>query len=99
MRIIAIGWIFFGLISRIIDFNLKIILTSAKLFTKPSVRSWTEQVLNFAVSLFGRKFHLYKLLLPLNIMKWNDTDNRPFARWRHFTTTTRIPQGFAFMCK
>ena len=24
-------------------------------------------------------------------------DNRPFARWRHFTTTTRILQGFAFL--
>ena len=60
-----------GLISRIIDFNLKIILASAKLFTKPSVSLWTE----------------------------NDTDHRPFARWRHFTTTTRILQGFAFLCK
>ena len=56
-----------GLISRIIDFNLKIILASANLFTKPSVSLWTEQVLNFA-PLFGRKFHLYKLFLPLNIM-------------------------------
>ena len=56
-----------GLISRIIDFNLKIILASAKLFTKPSVSLWKEQVLNFA-PLFGRKFHLYKLFLPLNIM-------------------------------
>ena len=28
-------------------------------------------------------------------------NNRPFARWRHFTTTTRIFQGiaFAFLCK
>ena len=25
--------------------------------------------------------------------------NRPFARWRHFTTTTRILHGFAFLCK
>ena len=25
--------------------------------------------------------------------------NRPFARWRHFTTTTRILQGFAFLFK
>ena len=25
--------------------------------------------------------------------------NRPFARWRHFTTTTRILQGIAFLCK
>ena len=25
--------------------------------------------------------------------------NRPLARWRHFTTTTRIAQGFAFLCK
>ena len=25
--------------------------------------------------------------------------NRPFARWRHFTTTTRILQDFAFLCK
>ena len=25
--------------------------------------------------------------------------NRPFARWHHFTTTTRILQGFAFLCK
>ena len=25
--------------------------------------------------------------------------NRPLARWRHFTTTTRILQGFAFLCK
>ena len=58
---------FFGLISRIIDFNLKIILASAKLFTKPSVSLWTEQVLNFA-PLFGRKFHLFKLLFALNIM-------------------------------
>ena len=58
----------FGLVSQIIDFNFKIILASATLFTKPSVSLWTEQVLNFAVSLFGRKFHLYKLLLPLNIM-------------------------------
>ena len=59
---------FFQLISGIIDFSLKIILASAKLFTKPSVyKTWTEQVLNFA-PLFGRKFHLYKLLLPLNIM-------------------------------
>ena len=41
-----------GLISRIIDFNLKIILASAKLFTKPSVSLWTEQVLNFAPLLF-----------------------------------------------
>ena len=24
---------------------------------------------------------------------------RPFARWRYFTTTTRILQGFAFLCK
>ena len=24
---------------------------------------------------------------------------RPFARWRHFTTTTRVLQGFAFLCK
>ena len=27
---------------------------------------------------------------------WN---NRPFAWWRHFTATTRIPQDFAFLCK
>ena len=39
---------FFGLVSRIIDFNFKTILASAKLFTKPSVSLWTEQVLNFA---------------------------------------------------
>ena len=52
MRIIAFGWIFFGLISRMIDFNLKIILASAKLFKKPSVSLWTEQVLNFAPLLF-----------------------------------------------
>ena len=25
--------------------------------------------------------------------------NRPFARWRHFTSITRILQGFAFLCK
>ena len=25
--------------------------------------------------------------------------NRLFARWRHFTTTTRILQGFALLCK
>ena len=25
--------------------------------------------------------------------------NRPFARWRHFTTRTRILQGFAFLFK
>ena len=25
--------------------------------------------------------------------------NRPFARWRHFATTTRTLQGFAFLCK
>ena len=25
--------------------------------------------------------------------------NRPFALWHHFTTTTRILQGFAFLCK
>ena len=25
--------------------------------------------------------------------------NRPFARWHHFTSTTRILQGFAFLCK
>ena len=25
--------------------------------------------------------------------------HRPFARWRHFTTTTRILQSFAFLCK
>ena len=25
--------------------------------------------------------------------------NRPFAWWRHFNTTTRILQGFAFLCK
>ena len=25
--------------------------------------------------------------------------NRPFAWWRHFTTMTRILQGFAFLCK
>ena len=25
--------------------------------------------------------------------------NRPFAPWHHFTTTTRILQGFAFLCK
>ena len=25
--------------------------------------------------------------------------NRPLARWPHFTTTTRILQGFAFLCK
>ena len=25
--------------------------------------------------------------------------NRPFARWRHFTTTTRVLQGFAFVGK
>ena len=25
--------------------------------------------------------------------------NRPFARWRHFTTITIIFQGFAFLCK
>ena len=67
MRIIARGLDFFGLISRIIDFHLKITLASAKLFTKPSVSLWTEQVPNFA-PLFGTKFHLYKLLLPLNIM-------------------------------
>ena len=24
---------------------------------------------------------------------------RPFASWRHFTTRTRILQGFAFLCK
>ena len=24
---------------------------------------------------------------------------RPFARWHHFTTKTRILQGFAFLCK
>ena len=40
-------------------------------------------------------------------MKYSDYDNgltkkssnRPFAWWRHFTTTTRILQGFAFLCK
>ena len=25
--------------------------------------------------------------------------NRPLARWPHFTTTTRILQGFAVLCK
>ena len=25
--------------------------------------------------------------------------NKPFAWWRHFTTMTRIVQGFAFLCK
>ena len=25
--------------------------------------------------------------------------NRPFAPWRHFATTTRTLQGFAFLCK
>ena len=25
--------------------------------------------------------------------------NRPFALWHHFTTTTRILQGFGFLCK
>ena len=25
--------------------------------------------------------------------------NRPLARWRHFTTTTRILRGLAFLCK
>ena len=27
------------------------------------------------------------------------TQMRLFERWRHFTTTTRIIQGFAFLCK
>jgi len=27
------------------------------------------------------------------------SNNRPFAWWRHFTTMTRILQGFAFLCK
>ena len=31
--------------------------------------------------------------------KVNTWYNRPLARWRHFTTTTRILQGFAFLCK
>ena len=29
----------------------------------------------------------------------NSSSNRPFARRRHFTTTTRILEGFAFLCK
>ena len=29
----------------------------------------------------------------------NDNDNETIGRWRHFTTTTRILQGFAFLCK
>ena len=32
----------------------------------------------------------------LTISVWT---NRPFALWHHFTTTTRILQGFGFMCK
>ena len=28
-----------------------------------------------------------------------EAGNRPFARWRHFTTTTRILQDFVFLCK
>ena len=31
--------------------------------------------------------------------KFNKFKNRPFARWRHFTTTTRILQGIAFLSK
>ena len=27
------------------------------------------------------------------------SSNRPFALWHHFTITTRILQGFAFLCK
>ena len=32
-------------------------------------------------------------------MIWDNIVNRPFAWWRHFTTMTRILQGFAFLCK
>jgi len=30
---------------------------------------------------------------------WAICDNCPFARWRRFTTATRMLQGFAFLCK
>ena len=35
-------------------------------------------------------------MIIANAHSWN---NRPFAWWRHFTATTRIPQDFAFLCK
>ena len=31
--------------------------------------------------------------------KVNTLYNRPLTRWRHFTTSTRILQGFALLCK
>ena len=34
-----------------------------------------------------------------NYFKIIKIGNRPFAWWRHFTTMTRILQGFAFFCK
>ena len=59
--------------------------------------------------LFTRAILLLEKLLPYETSEWGigfplpwrifRIFNRSFARWRRFTTTTRILQGFAFLSK
>ena len=46
---------------------------------------------------FDARLYVFKRKIPLRTSR--GANNRPFARWRHFTTTTRILQDFAFLCK
>ena len=40
----------------------------------------------------------YSYVRVTSYMKVNTNSNRSFARWHHFTTTTRILQRFAILC-
>ena len=55
-------------------------------------------------ALTRQKHNLYSLWLTINNPRQRRLilclhTNRPFVRWRHVTTTSRILQGFAFLCK
>ena len=73
----------------------------------PSIRS-LPTICSFIVCSFTHPFKHSFTHFPLLIHSFihsfvcsviDSLTNRPFASWRHFTTTTRILQGFAFLGK
>ena len=55
---------------------------------------------NITIKVYFMSAHTFRTAKAwINGLAFNSFHNRPFARWRHLTTKTRILQGFALLCK
>ena len=71
-------------------------------FLRPLLASLPLKELCHEIFLNWNSGNLYKTVLISVLHEAVNlpfTGNGPFARWRHFTTTTRILQSIAFLCK